>query len=139
MIIEYTDLITKDLLDEFDKWLVEQYDIEPNEIFTAGTEWVERTQNGGEIWPSILKLGGTSASSIIEIINMISLRDYEEALIGTERECNIGESECYEDWLESNLPFYEEVDDYDDDTYNHEEAIDSARSLARMVTVDDID
>ena len=139
MIIEYTDLITKDLLDEFDKWLVEQYDIEPNEIFTAGTEWVERTQNGGEIWPSILKLGGTSASSIIEIINMISLRDYEEALIGTERECDIGESECYEDWLESNLPFYEEVDDYDDDTYNHEEAIDSARSLARMVTVDDID
>jgi hypothetical protein len=139
MIIEYTDLITKDLLDEFDKWLVEQYDIEPNEIFTAGTEWVERTQNGGKIWPSILKLGGTSASSIIEIINMISLRDYEEALIGTERECDIGESECYEDWLESNLPFYEEVDDYDDDTYNHEEAIDSARSLARMVTVDDID
>jgi hypothetical protein len=139
MIIEYTDLITKDLLDEFDKWLVEQYDIEPNEIFTAGTEWVERTQNGGEIWPSILKLGGTSASSIIEIINMISLRDYEEALIGTERECDIGESECHEDWLESNLPFYEEVDDYDDDTYNHEEAIDSARSLARMVTVDDID
>ena len=138
MIIEYTDLITKDLLDEFDKWLVEQYDIEPDEIFTAGTQWVERTQNGGEMWPSILKLGGTSANSIIEIINMISLRDYEEGLIGTERECDIGESECYEDWLESNLPFYEEVDDYDDDTYNHEEAIDSARYLARMITVDDI-
>ncbi len=138
MIIEYTDLISQELLDEFDKLLVEQYDIEPDEIFTSGTNWVERTQNGSEIWPHTLKLGGSSASSIIDIINTLSLRDYEEALIGTERECDIGESECYEDWLESNLPYYEEIDDYEADSYNHEEAIDSARSLARMVTVDDM-
>ena len=139
MTIEYTDFITQGLLDQFDKLLVEQYDIEPDDIFTSGTEWVESTPDGGCIWPKTLKLGGSSASSIIDIINTLSLRDYEELLIGTERECDIGESECYEDWLESNLPYYEEVDDYDSDSYNHEEAIDSARSLARMVTVDDID
>lgn len=139
MTIEYTGLITQGLLDEFDKLLVEQYNIEPDETFTSGTEWVESTQNGGEIWPKTLKLRGSTASSIIEIINMLSLRDYEESLIGTERECDIGESECYDDWLESNLPYYEEGDDYEADSYNHEQAIDSARALARMITVDDID
>jgi len=130
MTIEYTDVITQDLLDKFDKLLVKQYGIEPDKIFKSGTELLDNS------WPTIIKLGGSLASLIIEIINTISLWYYEESLIDTDLECVIGTSECYEQWLESNLPYYEEVDD--SDSYNHEDAIDSVRSLVRMITVDDI-
>ena len=132
MTIEYTDEITQDLLDEFDKWLVEQYDIEPDETFTSGTELLDN------IWPTIIKLGGSSASLIIETINMLSLRYYEESLVDTDLECDIGTPECYEQWLGSNLPYYNEGDDFEADSYNHEEAINLSRSLAKMITVENI-
>jgi hypothetical protein len=71
MTIEYTDEITQGLLDEFDKLLVEQYDIKPDETYTSETELLDNS------WPTIVKLGGSSASLIIEIINTLSLRYYE--------------------------------------------------------------
>jgi hypothetical protein len=132
MTIEYTDEITQGLLDEFDKLLVEQYDIKPDETYTSETELLDNS------WPTIVKLGGSSASLIIEIINTLSLRYYEESLIDTDLECDIGTPECYEQWLESNLPYYDEGDDFEADSYNHEEAINSARSLSRMITVENI-
>ena len=135
MSIEFYEVVTKKCVDELDKLLKEQYDLEPNEVYCNENHLFEQLPYGGSMWPKIVELNSKSSDDIIEMLNKLSLRDYETSLIGTEAEHLIGTEECYDRWGESNCHHYNEGGD--SESYFHENVLDDVRFAIKRVEVDE--
>jgi hypothetical protein len=136
MTYEFSNMISQSDLDELDVLLKEQYCLEPDETYYNSNHGHESSPNGGSLWPEVIKLNSKSSPEIIEMLNTLSLRCYEEHFVGTDEEEFIGTEECYDQWLESNYHYYSESDSIDCDYYDHEDVIDSIRFVSKTISAD---
>ncbi|MFC3201674.1 hypothetical protein ACFOEW_07585 [Alteromonas oceani] len=110
--VEFSHIPSKQDFEEF--LAVVEQDINSESFVSITPEndvYIESDGNGGKMWPSPLVVSESNAELICDMLNQMSLFDFELGLLDTEFEELIG-SESYDLWQDSNYPQY--------DSYNSE-------------------
>nr|WP_283635133.1 hypothetical protein [Alteromonas macleodii] len=102
-------------------------------ISPSNDEYLEADGSGGKMWPSPLIVSDSNAELFCDMLNQMSLFDFELGLLETEFEELIG-SESHDMWQDSNCPQYESYnsESFEDDEDN-DQLFDSHFELKRRI------